>query len=156
MATDSDADLQKPDVDARAIVGLVAGFLVFTAIAVVGLRFYYVHAHVGHAAGPREFPEPQLETHNHQDLGALQKRQRDQLQDYAWRDRERGLVRIPLERAMEIIASRGAAAYDPLKSPAPTPTSTPAPTPTPASAAAPTPTPAPSTAPSQTPGGAPP
>jgi hypothetical protein len=133
MATDSDADLQNPDVDARAIVALVAGFLVFAAIAVVGLRFYYMHAHVGHAVGPQEFPEPRLETHNRQDLGVLQKRQRGQLQDYAWRDRERGLVRIPLARAMEIIASRGAGAYDPLEPPAPMapPATTPTPSQTP-------------------------
>jgi hypothetical protein len=128
MATDSDADLQNPDVDARAIVMLVAGFLVFAAISVVGLRFYYMHAHVGHAVGPRSFPEPRLETRNGQDLGALQKRQQGQLQVYAWRDREHGLVQIPLARAMEIIASRGAGAYGPLEAPAPTPTSAPSPT----------------------------
>jgi hypothetical protein len=122
MATDTDADLQKPDVDARAIVALVAGFLIFAAISGAGLRFYYMHAHVGHAVGPREFPEPRLETRNGQDLGALQRRQQGQLQVYAWRDRERGLVQIPLEGAMEIIASRGAGAYGPLEPPAPTPT----------------------------------
>jgi hypothetical protein len=115
MATDTDADLENPDVDARAIVVLVAGFLVLAATSVVGLGFYYMHAHVGHASAPRSFPEPRLETRNGQDLGALQRRQQGQLQVYAWRDRERGLVQIPLERAMEIIASRGAGAYGPLE-----------------------------------------
>ena len=141
MATDTDADLQNPDVDARAIVMLVAGFLIFAAISGIGLRFYYMHAHVGLAIQPLSFPEPRLETRNGQDLDALQKRQRGQ--DYVWRDRERGLVRIPLARAMEIIASRGAGAYDQLE--------TPAPTPGPTSAAAPA---SPST-PSLTPAGAP-
>jgi len=159
MATDTDADLQKPDVDARAIVVLVAGFLIFAAISGVGLRFYYMHAHVLQAVRPRKFPEPQLETHNRQDLGTLQKRQRGQLQDYVWRDRERGLVSIPLARAMEIIASRGAGAYDPLVPPAPTPTPTsataPAPTPMPTSAAAPTPATTPTPSPSPAPTSAP-
>ena len=143
MSTDTDADLQNPDVDARAIVMLVAGFLIFAAISGIGLRFYYMHAHVGLAIQPRSFPEPRLETRNGQDLDVLQKRQRGQLQDYVWRDRERGLVRIPLARAMEIIASRGAGAYDPL--------GTPAPTSGPTSAAAP----APPSTPSLTPAGAP-
>jgi hypothetical protein len=76
-----------------------------------------------------------METRNRQDLGALLKTQRAELQDYAWVDRDRGLVRIPVARAMQIVAARGAAAYDPPESPKPAPTPpqttkpTPAPTP---------------------------
>lgn len=135
MATEPDADLQSPDVDARAILGLVGGFLIFTAASVVGLGVYYIHAHVGPSLAPREFPQPRLETHNRQVLGALQKAQRAELQDYAWVDRDRGLVRIPVARAMQIVAARGVAAYDPPESPKPAPT----PSPSPSSALAPPP-----------------
>ena len=133
MATESDADLESPDVDARAILGLVGGFLIFTAASVVGLSVYYIHTHVNRSLAPREFPEPRLETRNRQDLGALLKMQRAELQDYAWVDRDRGLVRIPVARAMQIVAARGAAAYDPPESPKPAPTlpQTPEPTPSP-------------------------
>jgi hypothetical protein len=128
MATDLDAGPQPPDVAARSIVGLVFGFLVFVAASVAGLGVYYKHEHVGGTAAPRQkFPEPRLETRNSQDLGPLLKVQREQFQSYAWVDRGRGLVRIPVARAMEIIAARGAGAYDPPESPKamPSPTSTP-------------------------------
>ena len=154
MATEFDADLQSPDVDARAVLGLVGGFLIFAAVSVVGIGAYYIHAHVGRPLAPREFPKPRLETRNRQELGALQKAQRAELQDYAWVDRDRGLVRIPVERAMQIIAARGAEAYDPAESPKPA--ATPSPSPSPALATAPTsprttPKPTPSPPPAATP-----
>jgi hypothetical protein len=144
MSTDRDAGLQSPDVDTRAIIALVAGFLVFAAISVVGLHAYYVHepAHE-ETPTPRQFPQPRLETRNRQDLAALLKRQREEFGSYAWVDRGHSLVRIPIAKAMQILAARGDSAYDapattaaPLPSPASTPMAAPKPTPT----AAPTPT----------------
>jgi hypothetical protein len=116
MATDFDADLQSPDVDARSIVGFASGFLVFVAVSIVLLGVYYIHANVSAAPpSPRQFPEPRLEARSGQDLGALLKTQRDRFQSYAWVDRGRGLVRIPVSRAMAIVAAHGAKAYDPLE-----------------------------------------
>ena len=57
---------------------------------------------------PRRFPEPRLEARSGEDLRALLKSQRDQFESYAWVDRGRGLARIPVARAMEIVAGRGA------------------------------------------------
>jgi hypothetical protein len=122
MATDFDADLQSPDVDARSVVGFASGFLVFVAVSIVLLGVYYIHANVSAAPpSPGQFPEPRLEARSGQDLGALLKAQRDQFQSYAWVDRGRGLVRIPVSRAMEIVAARGAKAYDPLEPSSPMP-----------------------------------
>jgi hypothetical protein len=122
MATDFDAGLQSPDVDARSIVGFASGFLLFVAVSIALLGVYYIHANVRVASpSPRQFPEPRLEARSGQELGALLKTQRHQFQSYAWVDRGRGLVRIPVSRAMEIVAARGAKAYDPPEASSPVP-----------------------------------
>ena len=45
--------------------------------------------------------------------------QRARLSGYAWADRDKTLVRIPIERAMQLIVRKGAQAYDPLAPAAP-------------------------------------
>lgn len=63
---------------------------------------------------PRPFPEPQLRTDEAAQLRTLLAAQHRRLQGYRWIDRQNRTVGIPIERAMDIIARRGAAAYDPL------------------------------------------
>ena len=53
-------------------------------------------------------PAPNLELDDgHADYLALRQRQSDKLNSYGWVDRSNGIVRIPIERAMALIASRG-------------------------------------------------
>lgn len=52
-------------------------------------------------------PEPRLQTHPIQDLEALHKVEDEQLETYGWVDRDGGVVRIPIERAVELTAQRG-------------------------------------------------
>ena len=66
----------------------------------------------------QQFPPPRLESDPAGDLRAFQAKQQAELQGYAWVDQQRGLVRVPIERAMQLIAGRGDAAYGPLE-PAP-------------------------------------
>jgi hypothetical protein len=114
MADDAEAGFENPEVNARAIIAFTFGFLVFVAVSLVLLGFYYGHANVSAApAPPRDFPAPQLETRNGQDLSAIRDIQSGRSLDYSWVDREHGLVRIPIARAMEIVAARGSKAYDP-------------------------------------------
>jgi hypothetical protein len=68
-------------------------------------------------APPTRFAPPQLQSDPAGDLRDYQAAQRARLEGYAWADRERGLVRIPVARAMEIIAGRGTGAYAPLDPP---------------------------------------
>jgi hypothetical protein len=116
MALDFDADLENPDVGARRIVGFTSAFLLFVAVSLVALQVYYAHARIGASPrAPRAFPAPGLETRNGQNLSALLEQQRVRSQAYAWVERARGRVRIPVSKAMAIVASRGAKAYDPLE-----------------------------------------
>jgi hypothetical protein len=56
----------------------------------------------------QQFPTPRLETDDgNQDLTELHGREDLLLNHYSWIDRSAGTVRIPIERAMELIAQRG-------------------------------------------------
>jgi hypothetical protein len=41
------------------------------------------------------------------DLVEFRKRQRQGLEEYRWIDKKEGIVELPIERAMELIAARG-------------------------------------------------
>ena len=56
----------------------------------------------------QKFPTPRLQTYDgNQDLVELHQREDLLLDHYSWADRSNGKVRIPIERAMELIAQRG-------------------------------------------------
>jgi hypothetical protein len=69
--------------------------------------------------GPEQFPSPRVQTHQAEELKDLLAAQRRQLAGYEWADQNKTLIRVPIERAMEIIAQRGAEAYAPLLPPGP-------------------------------------
>ena len=58
------------------------------------------------AAAPTP-PQPSLEVDSGALLGELRTAEDALLDGYGWIDREQGRVRIPIERAMQIIAERG-------------------------------------------------
>jgi hypothetical protein len=56
----------------------------------------------------KSFPTPRLQTDDgNQDVADLHEREDLLLDNYSWVDRSQGKVRIPIERAMEVIAQRG-------------------------------------------------
>lgn len=62
---------------------------------------------------PRELPPaPRLEPQPRHDLREWLARERALLGSYAWVDREAGVVRIPIGRAIEILAEEGLPARD--------------------------------------------
>jgi hypothetical protein len=68
----------------------------------------------------KSFPTPRVQTDDgNQDIADLHQREDLLLDNYSWVDRSQGKVRIPVERAMELIAQRGlpvapAAQHEPL------------------------------------------
>ncbi|SRR5579883_1737873 len=105
-------------VSARPVLLTVIGFFVFVALCLVGL-FYYFRADVGPRPflEPRTFPAPRLQTSALTDLQTLLKQQREKLTAYVWVDKAQGIVRIPISRAMEIIAAKGEDGLAPLNPP---------------------------------------
>jgi len=110
---------ESADVATRTVIVAVSGFLAFTAIA-LALLFLYLKVSVPGALSPvrkASFPQPALQEHPREDLRRHEQRQRARLGGYGWVDRSKGLVRLPIEEAMRVIAARGAHAYDPLDPP---------------------------------------
>ena len=64
----------------------------------------------------RGFPTPRVQTDDgNQDVAELHAREDLLLNYYSWVDRSKGKVRIPIERAMEIVAQRGLPVAPPVK-----------------------------------------
>lgn len=58
------------------------------------------------AAGPRLPPEPRLQVHPIRDLRELREAESDILDHYGWVDKSAGVVRIPIARAIDLLAAR--------------------------------------------------
>ena len=56
---------------------------------------------------PREPPEPRLQGNPQADLRKMLQDEDTVLNHYGWVDPERGVVRIPIDRAIDVIATRG-------------------------------------------------
>jgi hypothetical protein len=54
-----------------------------------------------------KFPQPRLETNEPVEINDFRLQEEKTLHSYAWVDEQAGLVRIPIDRAMELVAQRG-------------------------------------------------
>jgi hypothetical protein len=107
------------DVNARVLTkfGLSMAFLL--VIFMVGLwgMFDYLknrEAELGLPLSPsamtnaqKQPPEPRLQPHPALDMRKMRADEEVILHQYAWLDPDKGIVRIPVERAMDLIAQRG-------------------------------------------------
>lgn len=61
------------------------------------------------ASAGRQLPSgPRLQVNPWRDITAFRAAERELLTTYGWIDRQRGVVRIPIDRAMDIVAERSA------------------------------------------------
>jgi hypothetical protein len=95
---------------ALMLVGVAALFLLF------GLFRYLLSREGGPPAGrsqvaasepAKAFPQPQLQENEVLDLKAIRAAEDQVLHSYAWIDPEMNVVRIPIDRAMDLLAERG-------------------------------------------------
>jgi hypothetical protein len=77
---------------------------------------------------PRQAPAPRLQRFPTRDVEAMRAEEAQVLGSYAWVDREQGVVRLPIERAMALVVERGLPA-PPAAAPAPAPAAPAAPGP---------------------------
>jgi hypothetical protein len=112
---------QPPDINNRATVMIIAGYLLFVAVAIAGmLLFLKIQAPGAFTPGTkRPFPAPELQRAPEKDLRRYQAAQRAILHNYAWVDREHDIARIPIDEAMRLVIGRGQHAYDALQAPHP-------------------------------------
>ena len=124
----ADRELERPDtgheeqdVNSVAITKFGIGLtltIVVSLFLLWGLFHYFVKSEEKSysAAAPlagvgrnaiKEPPQPRLQTSPPVDLRDMRAAEDQLLQHYSWVDRDRGIVRIPIERAMDILAERG-------------------------------------------------
>lgn len=108
---------EESDVDVWAVGRFVAALVVVIAIALgllFGLFRYFEGATGGvkpaaweRVKGGKQPPAPRLEETPVEDLRKFREAEDGKLNSYGWVDRTNGVVRIPIARAMELLAQRG-------------------------------------------------
>ena len=91
-------------------IGLVIVCVVSIALLFGLLKFFQSREEtsVANTVEPTKlFPEPQLQKTPVADLKAIRAQEDKLLNGYAWVDQPKGVVRIPVERAIEVLAKRG-------------------------------------------------
>jgi hypothetical protein len=96
------------------IFGVGLCCLVIAGLLVSGVVFHYFVGHqgLGPPASPFENvrmlpPEPRLQVSAPKDLKQYKAAQGDILNSYGWVDQNAGIVRIPIDRAMDILVQKG-------------------------------------------------
>jgi hypothetical protein len=129
-SSNPDVKFEKTDVDAGGL--LKAGFVILSVTVAVAvflhfLYFVFVRQEAARQPPPPVLkpersvlapPPPHLQTGPALDLQAFREQENRILGTYGWVDKEKEVVRIPIEDAMRLVVSRGVA---PLAAPSPTP-----------------------------------
>lgn len=110
---------EKTDVEPRAIVRFGIVLAVVTSVVAVLLVYllrYFAAlearndpppAPLAHDEAGRLPPEPRLQTQPFVDIDKLREAENEVLRGYGWVDEKAGIVRIPIDEAMRIVAQRG-------------------------------------------------
>lgn len=106
------------DVNVRNLLllgGALCLIMIFSFVS-MGLLFGYYQGQPPAGPAPTALelepqvpPQPRLQLNEHADLERKQKAEEAILESYGWVDRQAGVVRIPIERAMELEAERAQA-----------------------------------------------
>jgi hypothetical protein len=100
--------IERSDAPPRLFGFLAAGLAVFLVISVVALGLIYPGSVSGLSDAPRgETAKPQLQIDPAVDLAARRATEAKEFAGYGWIDREHGLVRIPIDQAMQDVANAG-------------------------------------------------
>ena len=98
-----------------ALFGVVLTAVIIAALLVSYALFHFFSGTITRARpqpSPLSYsreptPEPRLSVKPGDDLKALQAEEDKMLNSYDWVDRDKGIVRMPIARAIEILAQRG-------------------------------------------------
>lgn len=108
------AAYERRDISPRAVVWSAIGLVLSLVVIFLVLRLAEAALSKVNSGGatrtvaPRvEVPPPRLQTNPASDLARLRAEEDAKLNSYGWIDRRSGVIRIPIERAMELTAGRG-------------------------------------------------
>jgi hypothetical protein len=104
---------EQRDVELRPIAVAATGLaaiLALVALAALGTHALLRPDRAGTpSASTAEVPAPRLQSAPAFDLAALRRQKSAMLDEYRWIDPSRGVVRIPIDRAMQLLVERSAA-----------------------------------------------
>lgn len=111
-------DHEQKDVDVLSLITIA--FLLFLSCVIIflvvwGMMHYFKFHEPAKTAGQpnlpvtssAEFPKPRLEIKGSVDLARFRAAEAADLDSYGWIDRSSGTVRIPVDRAMQLLLERG-------------------------------------------------
>jgi hypothetical protein len=101
----------------RLIVASLGGLAIVTLIVfvlVIGIfRYFYDTDKTGEAQRqPVIPPEPRIEVAPYEQLQQLRVRENHVLNSYAWVDKSTGTVRVPINRAIDMLAAKGVPSHN--------------------------------------------
>jgi hypothetical protein len=111
MAETTQPGHERSDFNPAAAV-LFGAVLAATIAAVVAVSFFFMRFAALREPSPqaaareRAAVAPRLQVQGFNELREMREAENRELNSYAWIDREKGIVRIPVERAMEILAEK--------------------------------------------------
>ncbi|MCL6624193.1 MAG: hypothetical protein K6T17_06190 [Fimbriimonadales bacterium] len=85
------------------VVALIAGRYMLDAFTASARRQGEAQAQVS----PPAVPRPALQANPQMDIVELRRVEEGRLSSYGWVDKERGIVYVPIERAMELLTEKG-------------------------------------------------
>jgi hypothetical protein len=107
------AGFEETDVNVTAVGKFAVALVIMTVLAMlllVGVFKYFQSQGGGQARSvdpAKVFPQPQLQTTPIPDLKAIRAAEEQVLTSYGWVDAQKGVVRIPIARAMDMVVQRG-------------------------------------------------
>lgn len=107
-------EYEQRDVYLRGVLWTATGLAVTLIVIFIAIRIFesvlasrYDTGASRRLAPNIEVPPPRLQTNPASDLAELRAAEEAQLSSYGWVDRQAGVIRIPIERAIELTAERG-------------------------------------------------
>jgi hypothetical protein len=107
---------ERRDANTRGVLGFLAFLFVVVNLVLFGtwwlFRYYSVAERspvpASSFADERQLPPaPDLEVNGREDFQKIYAEQQQELETYAWEDRQAGVVRVPIERAMDLLLQKG-------------------------------------------------
>jgi hypothetical protein len=118
VAENPDVQFEPEDIRATPVLKFLVGIAVTSVVTCLLLLGFYrgMRSYVAARQPPpphmtfeesREPPPPRLQERPDQDLQAFRAAEDQVLDTYGWVDKSRGVVRIPIDEAMKLVAERG-------------------------------------------------
>jgi hypothetical protein len=118
IPVDASAGYEKRDASIPGLIQFAFWMAVVLVVTMVGMHFAFEHFKKESPLGPTMSPmvqegarmippPPLLQVHPHQELQDYCEAQQQEVTTYGWIDQPSGVVRIPVDRAMDLLLAKG-------------------------------------------------